>query len=256
MKFSYSAVWDDTARMLKSHSSVLFALGGVFLLLPTLLTGYFLPMPASQTNPLGAMMEHYQENWLELMLSSLVNSVGAVAIYLLLFDKRGGTVGSAIAAALPIVPLYFLMSLLVWLMFGLGFVLFIIPGIYLVGRLAISGPVMVAEGRRSPIAAMGAAWRLTSGNGWAVAGLIVIVAVAGFILTLAVVAVLGTVIQLVAGRDGVGGLLVLILNSALSAALYTVLFVLLAAIYRRLTTAGSAGPVTEQGELRRDVPRE
>ena len=37
MKFSYSAVWSDTMRMLRQHGSLLLAVAGVFFLLPGLL---------------------------------------------------------------------------------------------------------------------------------------------------------------------------------------------------------------------------
>lgn len=243
MKFSYSAIWEDAVRMLKSHGSVLLALAGVFFLLPALLTGYLLPTPTgSQADPIGAMAGYYRENWLWLIIGGVVNSVGAVAIYLLLFDRKGGTVGSAIGAALPIVPLYFLMSMLVSMAVGIGLVLLIVPGVYLLGRLVNSGAVMVAERRMNPFDAIGGSWRLTRGKGWSVAGLVLLVAIAGTVLSFAVTAVLGSVFLLVGGRDGVGGLLVLILSSALSAALYTILIVLLAAIYRRLSGAESAAP--------------
>ncbi len=244
MKFSYSAVWEDTAAMLKRHGSLLLALAGVFFLLPALLTGYFFPAPANpDADPLGAMFAYYGDNWVWLLLGSLVNAMGSIAIYLLLFDRRGGTVGSAIGAALPIVPFYFLMSILVSFAIAVGFIFLILPGIYLVGRLTPSGPVMVAEGRRSPLDAIGGSWRLTKGKGWAVAGLILIVGLAGGILSFVVTAVLGSVFLLVGGREGIGGLLVLILSSALTAILYTVLIVLLAAIYRRLRPDESAAPV-------------
>jgi hypothetical protein len=256
MKFSYSAIWDDTARMLRSHGSLFLALAGVFFLLPALLTGYLIPAPTGQASSVGAMMGYYRENWLWVLIGNLVNAIGAVSIYLLLFDRRGGTVGSAIAAALPIVPLYFLLSVLVSLLIGFGLALFIIPGIYLLGRIAISGTVMIAENRKSPFNAISAAWRLTRGKGWAVAGLVLLVGIAGGILSFAIAAVLGTVFILVGGREGIGGLLVLILSSALMAAFLTVLIVLLAAIYRRLASASSAAPAAEQGELRGDVPRE
>jgi hypothetical protein len=245
MKFSYSAVWDDTVGMLKRNGSLLLALAGVFFMLPALLTGYLFPTPANaDADPVGAMFAYYRENWLGLMIGSLVNTIGSAAIYLLLFDRRGGTVGSAIAAALPIVPFYFLMSLLVSLAIGFGFVLLVVPGIYLIGRLATSGTVMVAEGRRNPLNAIGGSWRLTKGKGWAVAGLVLIVGLAGAILSFAITAVLGSIFLLVGGREGVGGLLVLILNSALTAVLYTVLIVLLAAIYRRLAPDESAVAVS------------
>jgi hypothetical protein len=134
------------------------------------------------------------------------------------------------------------MSIITTTAIGFGLFLFIIPGIYLMGRLANSGTVMVAEGRRNPLDAIAGSWRLTSGNGWAIAGLFLIVAAVAFLLSFVIMAVLGSVIMVIGGRGGVAGLLVLILSSALTAAVYTLLIVLLAAIYRRLSAADSAVP--------------
>jgi uncharacterized BrkB/YihY/UPF0761 family membrane protein len=67
-----------------------------------------------------------------------------------------------------------------------------------------------------------------------VAGLIVIVFAVGMLLSFTITAVLGSVLFIAGGREGIGGLLVLILSSALTAALYAVLTVLIAAIYRAL----------------------
>ena len=79
-------------------------------------------------------------------------------------------------------------------------------------------------------------------RGWAVAGLVIIVVLAGLVLSFVVTAVLGTLFLLVGGRDGLGPLLVLILNSALTAVFTTVVIVLFAAIYRAV--AGAAEPTT------------
>lgn len=244
MKFSYSAIWDDTVRMLKSHGSLVLALAGVFFFLPELLIGYFVPAPTDETPTIAALMAYYRENSLVLLLKSLVNALGAVSMYLLLFDQKGRTVGSAIGAALPLFIFYFITAMLVTMAVSFGFLLLIIPGIYLLGRLAISGPVLVAENRKNPLDAIGGSWRLTQGNGWAIAGLIVIVSLAGMILTFAITAILGSIFILIGGREGVGGLLVLILTSALTAGLYTVVIVLLAAIYRRLSGPEASVPST------------
>jgi hypothetical protein len=234
MKFSYSAVWNDTAALLKSHSPMLAAVAGVFIFLPLLLTGYLLPTPTSQTDPLGAMTGYYRDNWAWLLLGSIVNALGAMTIYRLIFSEGRVTVGQAIGGALPLLPSYVILSLIVSIALGTGFILFIVPAIYLLGRLTTSAPIMVAENRRSPLAAIGESWRRTSGRGWAVAGMIVIVALAGSILAFVGLAVLGTLLVLIAGREGVGALLLLLLNSLVTAALYVVLIVLIAAIYRAL----------------------
>jgi hypothetical protein len=147
MKFSYTAVWNDVVAMLRANGSLLLAIAGVFFLLPALLTGYLLPQPeqaASGEAQLARMMEYYTANIGWLLLGNLVNMVGVIAIYLLLFDARGRTVGGAIAGALPILPFYLLMSILVGLAVGVGLVLLVLPGIYLMGRLVAAGPPEVA----------------------------------------------------------------------------------------------------------------
>ena len=45
MKISYSAVWADTAALLRSHASLIATVAGVFIFLPGLLVAYFLPQP-------------------------------------------------------------------------------------------------------------------------------------------------------------------------------------------------------------------
>lgn len=244
MTFSYSAVWDDTMQLLRRHGSLLLAVAGVFFLLPGLLVAYVFPQPtsASGEDVVALMVTYYQEHWVWLLLSSIASMIGTIALYLLLFDRQDRTVGGAIAAALPILPFYFLMSLLSGLAIGLGLSLFVLPGLYLLGRLAPASAVMVAEDKRSPFAALSGSWSLTRKRGWKVAGLLLIVVVVGYVLSFIVTAVLGSVFLLALGRDGLGGLLNLILRGAVSAVFITVLIVLLAAIYRALR--GTAEPVT------------
>ena len=77
------------------------------------------------------------------------------------------------------------------------------------------------------------ALQMTKGKGWAGTGLVLLVAIAGSILSLAVTAVLGIVLVLVAGD--VGRFLILVLQALGGAVLTTVLIALLAAIYRALS---------------------
>lgn len=237
MAFSYSAVWDSTLGLLRSNGSLLLAIAGVFLFLPGLLTAYFIP-PPEQAENFGEMMVqlsgYVRETWHWALLANIANMVGALSIYLLLLRPEGRTVGGIIAGSLTYLPSYFLLSILVAIVVGLGLVLLIAPGIYLVGRLAVAGAVMVAEHRLNPLAAFGGSFERTRGRGWAVAGLIVLVAIGGTILILAVETVLGSVFLLLGGREGLGKLLVAILESGLNAAFSVVLFALLAATYREL----------------------
>jgi hypothetical protein len=238
MPFSYSAVWEDTVRMLRSHSSLIAAVAGVFIFLPALLIDYFLPREATDPEQVfEQLFEYVSANLHWLLLARLVNMVGTVAILLLIFRPGRPTVGEAIARAALLLPFYFVANLLSGLITGIGLLLLIIPGLYLLGRLAPVGVIVVAEERRNPIEAVRESFAMTRGRGWVVLGLILIVALAGFICIAALTAVVGALLMLVAGQD-VGTLLVMILNALANTALEVVLILLFAAIYRQLAPQG------------------
>lgn len=241
MRYSYNQVWQDTAAMLRADASLLAALAGAFMLLPSLLIGYALPQPTSPTP--ASLYAWYEAHIGWLTLSSLVTMAGTIAIYLLLLGAQRLTVGAAIVAALALLPFYFLATLLSSLMIGAGVVLLVVPGLYLYGRLAPIGPVVVAEGRRNPIDAIRRAFELTRGTGWRNLGIILLVFVAAGVVALAITAVVGTILMLAAGPR-VGAMLVLILNGVATTAMTLLHIVLLAALYRALSAAPAPAATT------------
>lgn len=251
MKFSYSAVWADTVRMLRANASWLVAIAGVFFFLPALLLGHFAPQPegaGTLGQAIADMREYFAANWHWLILTNLINMVGAIATYLLLLGAPGRTVGSALGGALPLLPSYFLLSAITNIIIFFGLFWLIVPGLYLVGRLMVSAAAMVGERILNPFAAIGRSWRLTRKRGWAVLGLLALVFIAGYVAIAAITAVLGSVFLLVGGgREGLGGMLVLILSSGLGAALSMLFVLLLAAIYRALTVQEEAAPASISG---------
>lgn len=241
MPLSYSAIWDDLTALLRSHASLIATVAGVFLFLPGLLVAYFLPQPEPvDMGRIGQLwMEYLNANWHWLLLNSLVGMVGSIAILLLIF-ARDISVGGAIAAAVALLPTYFIASLLSSLAMGVGIFLLIVPGLYLLGRFAPLNAVVAAEAHRNPIAALRRCWALTRGQGWAILGLFLIVALTAAIIVGIATTLLGIVFILVAGQD-VGQLLTLIVRTAGNAALIVLLLVLGAALYRRLSEGRSAG---------------
>ena len=245
MKFSYSAVWDETVRLLRAHAPLIAAIAGVFIFLPALLIAYALPQQpvadASQTVP--ALVEYLSRNWLWLLLQSLINSLGTIAILTLVFGRPGTSVGAAIGSAAALLPFYFLASILVGLILSLGFLLLIVPAFYLFGRLAPLGPVIVAEDRRNPIEAIRRTFEVTRGHGWAVLGLILLVAIPGAIAMGVINVLLGIVFSLVASRE-IAAFLVMIATSLSAAVLTVVLILLYAAVYRALGQHSEATAAT------------
>ena len=235
MKFSYSAVWEDMLGLIRAHARLLAAIAGVFIFLPALLVAYLLPEPemADPSRIFQVMIEHYRTVWPWLVLQSLASMVGAAAMLRLVFAP-GTSVGGALAFGLMLLPFYFLLSLLSSLIIGLGFILLVVPGLYLIGRLVPAPAVMVAENRRNPVEAIGRSFEITKGHGWAVLGLVLLVAIVAGIVIGVAGALVGIVFILAAGQE-LGKLLTIIVTSALSAGMATLLLMLYAAIYRGLT---------------------
>ena len=235
MKFSYSEVWNEAVALIRANATFVLALAGVFLFLPVLLIAHFLPV--QQSEDFKELIRFYQEyfsaNWHWLLIARLVSMVGEISILLLFLDARGRSVGTLIAAAVMLLPFYFLASLLSGIMVGIGFLLLIVPGLYLIGRVALVGPHIAATGERNPVAAITRSFELTKGNGWAVLGLLILVWIAGAIIAAVIGALLGIVFIALAGQDA-GAFLTNIVNALTQAALEVVILALVAALYMRL----------------------
>lgn len=229
--------------MLLANAGLLAAIAGVFLFLPAVLEARYFPPPEGWTTTrewLQVTQEHVARNWAWMLLSMLLNLVGIIAIYLLLLPGPRLTVGSAVVRALAILPFYWVLQLIVGLAWAIGFVLLIVPFLYLIGKLVLAAPILIAETPRSPFQAIERSWRLSTGRSWSITGLVVLVYAAALVFSMAVRIGVGIVVLLTLGREGVGGLLLSILQGLVFAAVSVVFVVLVAAIYRALSPAAGA----------------
>jgi hypothetical protein len=242
--FSFSQVWDDAFAMLRANAGLLTAIAGVFLFLPALVVALYVPPPETAESP-AEWIEQFrlynEANWPWLLVSGLVNMIGVIAIYLLLLAAPRMTVGGAVVAALTIVPFYFLMTLGLNIAVGIGFVLLIVPGVYLLGRLVLTSPVLVAELPRSPGGAFRRAWELSKGRAWQIALMVLLVYIVAGLASFAVGTGIGVVVLLLLGNEGVGGFIVAVLEALVGAAVTVVATVLIAAIYRAVTSRPDLG---------------
>jgi hypothetical protein len=246
VKLSYSAVWDDTAALLRAHGSLIAAIAGVFLFLPTLLLRVLTVEPAglegAQVDPIhavAAFRSYLFANLPWLLLVRIVQAAGTLAILRLVLGPRGTSVGGAIGAAFRLLPSYFVAFLLISFAEGIGLFLLVLPWLYLMARFAPLAPVFAAEQRRNPFDAMARAWDLTRHRGWAIMGLILLVAIGGGVAMLVANGLVGVVFLLLGGKT-LGPLLVEIVGAATGAAFATLLIVLDAAIYRAVAPQISA----------------
>lgn len=238
MSFSYSAVWEDTMRMVRVNAALLAPVAGAMLFLPAALIALLFPEPAGE-NPatlFRELGEYFAGIWHWLALRALIGMIGTAAILRLVLVP-GTKVADALGFGVRALPFYFLVSLLSGLAIGFGFLLLIVPGLYLIGRLVAAAPVLVAEGQ-GPIAAIRGSFRLSEGKGWAVLGLVMVVGLVGALAAGMAATVSGSILILAAGRE-TGMAVNAIVSAGLDTAFGVLLLLLYAAIYRALAAAKS-----------------
>lgn len=238
-KLDYSSVWRTTQSQLNSHREGVGAISGLFLFLPDWIARLFAGQPDLQgastpAQMLLAFQDFYFENWPVLLPTGLLGFFGAVAIYVLLTRNDLSTVGSALGKALALLPFYFLVQLSGGLVMLGGFLLFILPGMYLSGRLTPLGPIVVAETERGFSGAFSRAWELTRGNGWSVFFLTLIVALVASLTAMIIGLIVGLACRLLAGPEGVPFVETGI-DAGFGAVIATLMVSLTVAIYRHLS---------------------
>jgi Membrane domain of glycerophosphoryl diester phosphodiesterase len=85
----------------------------------------------------------------------------------------------ALGRLLPLLVAYILVVVIV----AIGFVLLIVPGVWLATKLSMVFPAVVFE-RKGPFSAMGRSWSLTGGNFWRTFGTLLVVFLITFVLQL------------------------------------------------------------------------
>jgi hypothetical protein len=96
---------------------------------------------------------------------------------------------------------------------GIGFLLLIIPGFFLLTMWSVGAPAIVVEDE-GPIGAFGRSWKLVKGDGWRVFAVLVVV----FLIVLAASGILAAVAHAISG--GVLTLIAAILAEAITAPIY------------------------------------
>ena len=128
--------------------------------------------------------------------------------------RRDSTVGDLFEAARPAILPLIGFGILFGIAAGIGFFLFIVPGLFLVTIWAVGAPAIVVEDTGA-IGAFGRSRELVRGNGWPVLGVLVVVFV--------IVIVLGFVLGAIATPIGNGATIVAsIVSNVLTAPIYAI----------------------------------
>lgn len=232
MRLSYNDLWTEAVGLVRSNSAVLTALAGAFFFLPNLVTAHFAPFDLEPAPSLSALVDavsaHVRRHWPLILAVQLFEIVGTLTMLRLFLKADGRTVAAAILASLALLPTQLVAGGAANLMIVLGLVALIVPGVYLIGRLAPLPAVIVAETVRNPFAAIGRTFAVTRGAGFAIAGILIIVLLVALLIGTLVSSAAGAVGILIAGR-GPGVLLANAAGGLVSAAAAVLLVALVPA---------------------------
>jgi hypothetical protein len=197
---------------------------------------------ATQTIPLalglyveasGGMLEH-PVAWLVSVLASIaLGQLGiATSTFIVAETYLGGSItpSEAFSRAQPFLGRLIVAALASGLLYGIGLVLFIVPGIIVICGLAVTAPAIVLENQPTATAGMGRSWYLTKGN----RGKVFLAFLVAFMLILLPGIALGAFSVAAASATGSvtsGVILFLVVQAVLQVLAYPFLFVLTTLLY-------------------------
>ncbi len=265
MRFDSNLAWKDASSAIRTNREVVFALAGVFFLIPNLALAMLFPAPepaaGMDSEAMLAVISDYYVSVLPVLVPTfLFQAAGTLALLTLLTDRSRPTVGEAIGSSVKGIVPYVLAQFILGIGIGLvggavvglasatGLAALAIVGLIAVGVVAIYaliktslvGPVIAVDGERNPVAALKRSWLLTKGNSARIGVFYLLVFVAFFIVISVLVAVIGIVASLVGGSHA-GEVTGAVLSSALNAVVALYFVAIVAAVHRQLAGPSASG---------------
>lgn len=266
MRFDSSQAWKDASGAVAAHRELMFALAGVFFLLPSfamnLLVPKFEPQPGLPPRMVLDQLGSFYAGVLPYVIAiTLLQLVGTLAILTLFTDRTRPTVGEAIKlGAIGVLPCLGA-QLLLGAVIGISFVLLAALGaasgssgvvlmLMLVGagaaiwawtQFSLVAPVVAVERMFNPIAALHRSWNLMRGNTLRVLAFYLLLIVAFVVIALIVTGVLGVLLAVALPAEA-GRIVSALVSSLLTAVLALYFVAVLAAVHRQL--AGPSADIT------------
>lgn len=232
-QWSVGAVWQEMRDVVRAKAWVFAPIAAAFVLLPYLLAARF--FPDSRTSVFEAPST---ATAIASIVVSIIGIVAEVAILSIVLNPREDerSVREVLGEALRLTPPMFLVKLVISLATAGGLLLFVVPGLYLLARLAPAVPAMVAE-RLGVMDSLRRGWALGEGHVLRILGfiLLVVLATVGAVLLLSVVATAAGLVLRIVGLEGVDRTLVLLATAVIWSALTVYGWTGIALIYRRIT---------------------
>jgi hypothetical protein len=195
MPIRYSAVLADALARFRRDGDLLIRMAAPFLFLPALALELLVPPPparsagsAGDEAALLAWADAFGV-WLSAnggwyAIAYVVQTLGAGAILSLYLHQPQPDARGALARSVALLPRLLLAALLVALPAGAGLLLWIVPGLYVLGRTMAAAPILMAEAPIGAGAAVIRAIGLSRGAGLSLAAATGTVLLAGYVLAL------------------------------------------------------------------------
>lgn len=195
MPIRYSAVLADAWVRFRRDGDLLIRLAAPFLFLPALALELLVPAPPARTaaaagdeTALLAWADAFGQ-WLSAngwwyAVAYVVQTLGAGAVLSLYLHRPEPDARGALARSASLLPRLLLAAMLVALPAGAGLLLWMVPGLYVLGRTMAAAPILVAEAPTGAAAAVVRAIRLSRGAGLVLAAATGTVLLVGYALAL------------------------------------------------------------------------
>jgi hypothetical protein len=244
IKLDMGNAWNDAVAMLKAHWGLLLPIAGVFIFLPAFALGALFPQPEPAANAtpqqlFEGLFAYFKSLAPFLLVTSVLATLGNIAMSKILVGPDGGSVGDAIKLGLTLLIGVFLATWLSQMAIGLGILLLIIPGLYLFSRLSLIIPIAAASQTGNPISLIKASWDLTRENVWSILGFLILIVIVLGIASVIIAGITGGILALVLPAT-IANLLANFIDAATQAILGIVMMAVAVAIYKQLTDDSAA----------------
>ena len=244
MKLNVAAACHEALEIWKRDRDVIAAVAGVFFFLPNLALALFMRVDSVAARAgaqddqalLAAMQSYLVDNAPLLAFQMIAELVGVAVLLALLLDPARPTVGEALRSVARRLPVLVAATMLINIAIVGGMALFIVPGLYVIGRVALVLPVLVGEPERRFGDAIGRALDLTRGKVAQLLSLWALIFIGAYFLQMILQSVARAASS--GGSNPVTAAIVAVMTSAVSMATAMAYTLVRATIYRRLASKG------------------
>lgn len=267
MRFDSNQAWQQATALVSANRDVLWALAGVFLVLPSFAVGVLAPPPepaagADGDTLMATLSAYYNSAWPWLLGMAVCQVIGTLAMLALYTDRTRPTVSEALKLALRGAPPVIIAQLLAGAGFaavamipitlaaltGLQAVATVVVAaslvalVYVMVRISLVAPVVMVDGERNPVAALKRSWGLTRGNAGRLLLFYALLLIGFGIVILLVGGLADLLFRLVLGME-LGSTLGTLVSAALQAVMAIFFMAVYAAAHRQLARPEGAAPV-------------